>query len=340
MSSIQQHVGRSAVTETQKKRHHYIPIAYLSKFSDKDGRVYAYRKDDPVTPLHVNPSEIAFERYYYSQPLPDGGRDNNKIENFLSTIETTWPAIVDHIRKRDVTPDDFVELCVFMGFMRVRVPATRDFVELALAEQIKALARLLDEKGQLPPKPEAHPDILENLQVSIDPHQSLHAMAPLLQGFSRVMDSLEYHVLHNETDVSFLSSDNPVVYFDPSVPEDRLLPYRVEPPHGPIELLFPIDAKTVVLGRTGRPRMLSHYTLSSTRPVKRINRLVSRFGYRFVFASDKTHGAIISKYATTSPIGQFTTLPTANGYLVSAGWGFGPRPQKPKWTGAKEPNDE
>jgi hypothetical protein len=54
------------VIRNQNKRHHYVPIAYLSKFSDKHGRVYGYRKDEPVIPLHVIPDEIAFERYYFA----------------------------------------------------------------------------------------------------------------------------------------------------------------------------------------------------------------------------------------------------------------------------------
>ncbi len=80
-------------TDIQKKRHHYTPITYLNHFADNLGRIYAYRKDDVNTPLHVRPSEIAFERYYYSQPLPDGSRDNNTLEDFFSTIETTWPPL-------------------------------------------------------------------------------------------------------------------------------------------------------------------------------------------------------------------------------------------------------
>jgi Protein of unknown function (DUF4238) len=57
----------------EKKRHHYIPITYLKNFTDNAGRVFAYRKDEVEPPLYLAPSEIAFERYYYSQPLPDGG---------------------------------------------------------------------------------------------------------------------------------------------------------------------------------------------------------------------------------------------------------------------------
>jgi hypothetical protein len=58
---------------------------YLTQFSDEAGGLWAYRKDEPYKALHVRPSEIAFERYYYLQPL-DGGRDDNAIKDFFNPL--------------------------------------------------------------------------------------------------------------------------------------------------------------------------------------------------------------------------------------------------------------
>ncbi|HEV2302028.1 MAG TPA: DUF4238 domain-containing protein [Stellaceae bacterium] len=216
----------------QKKRHHYIPITYLNGFTDAAGKIFAYRKDDISKPLHVQPNQIAFERYYYSQPLADGGRDNNSLEDFFSTVEAAWPTLAERLRSGSATGTDFESLFTFMCLMRVRVPAARDMVELSLSEQVKAEARLLDQKGMLPPKPAGYENILDHLEVSIDPHQSLHAMPALAKGFSKVLDSLEFDVLHNQTSLSFITSDNPVIYFEPTAHEEGVLPYQVRPPHG------------------------------------------------------------------------------------------------------------
>ena len=48
--------------------------------------------------LHVRPNTIAFERYYYSQPLLNGEQDNNRLEDFFSQIEGTWPVLVKRLR--------------------------------------------------------------------------------------------------------------------------------------------------------------------------------------------------------------------------------------------------
>ena len=108
----------------------------------------------------------------------------------------------------------------------MRVPAARD---ISLAEQAKATHRVLDQAGKLPPKPKGHEDILDHISVSIDPHQSLHAMPALMRGFGHVLNWLEFEVVHNETDVSFLTSDNQVVVFDPTEREKACCPIRCDP---------------------------------------------------------------------------------------------------------------
>lgn len=266
----------------EKKRHHYVPITYLNKFTDASGNVFAYRKDSPQPPLYTSPNGIGFETYYYSQPLPDGGRDNNTFEDFFGTIESKWTPLAERLRSgsdatNNFTSSDFEALFVFLVLMRVRVPATRDMVEISLSEQVKAEARLLDRLGKLPPKPEGMEDILDHMVAAIDPHQSLRAMGELAKGFGVVLDHVGFEVVHNGTEISFLTSDNPVVCFDPTVQEARVLPYQVRPPRGAIELLFPIDADTLLRGRSGlrRPPDLRHVTLTDRQEAKRINRFVA-----------------------------------------------------------------
>src|SRR5258708_6647498 len=93
----------------EKKRHHYITITYLDKFTDNDGEIVAYRKDDVRTVLHLRPEAIAFGNYYYSQPLPEGGRDNNRFEDYFSTVETPWPKLVGRLRGHCGGPKHVVE---------------------------------------------------------------------------------------------------------------------------------------------------------------------------------------------------------------------------------------
>ena len=327
----------------QKRRHHYIPVAYLSGFTNNQDKIVAYLKDQPSKPLTVDPKNIAFERYYYSQPLPDGGNDNNRLEDLFGTLESSWPPIVERIRKRLVINHDLETIFMFMSTMRVRVPATRDLYETALAESVKIGVKYLDQLGRLPPEPKGHEDILDHVRVSIDPHQSIHAMPHLVRAFCVVLDQIGFQIVHNEAGSSFVTSDNPVIYFDPTIDEQQIMPYGVRPRGGQIELLFPIDSQTVLHGLSELKADFSrdgarHVRLTSRHDLKKINRLITRFGHRFIFASSGAHEPLVRKYADKSPVLRcFVGSTPSGGRPTLYQQVFGPRPRKPKWKVALRP---
>lgn len=324
-----------AVDDVQKKRHHYVPVAYLDRFADSDGRIYAFRKDDPAKPLHLRPSEIAFERYYYSQPLPEGGQDNNRLENFFSKIEAGWPALIDDLSARRDLGSRIEQMFEFIALLRVRGPAARDPVELYLAHIARRKMLALAESGRLTPPPSGL--TFDDIEISIDPHQSIHAMVPMVQGFAKLWEFCGLEVVHNTTPEPFATSDNPVIVFDPDVAEARLLPYTVRLPGGRVELLVPISPTVLLRGSTElaviRPGdRLRHVEMTSRAAICRVNRLVSRFGYRFVFANHPGLQAVVTKYAALSPTIRFDVGSDAdNGEFNFIQMVFGPKPQKPKW---------
>jgi hypothetical protein len=321
----------------QKKKHHYTPVTYLKGFADATGRVFAYRKDHPEVALHKLPEDIGFENYYYAQPLPDGGRDSDTLEDFFSTIESPWPQIIERLRTRRETSADFLPLISFLMLQRVRVPCARDAVEIKLAAMVAATSRVADPMGLLPPKPDGHDDILDKLEVSIDPQKSLEAMTDLMRGFERVVDALTFEVLHNQTELDFITSDNPIAVFDPKVPEQKMQPYRLRPDLHSIELLFPLTSRLMLRGTAGlrfKPSV-THVTVASNQEVKRMNRFAARFAYRIVFASSEDHAPLIRKHAAHSPVSKLEHFREgAVGELTLQTSIFGPRPAKPKWRGA------
>jgi Protein of unknown function (DUF4238) len=117
----------------------------------------------------------------------------------------------------------------FIALQRARVPASRDPTEKMDAVMVKAALRTLDSAGKLPPKPEGFEDILDRMEVAIDPHRSIHAMLSVIAGMSQLFDSIGIGALHNRTDIPFLTSDNPVIWFDPSVAEEEIFAVRHSP---------------------------------------------------------------------------------------------------------------
>lgn len=114
----------------QKKRHHFVPEAYLKAFCNEVGKLVMYRKDSPLNPIELNPTNAAVINYYYSQPLPNGDRDNNRLEEFFGLLESNWPNLVERIAKRQNINDSTEEILHFVSAQRVRVPASRDIPEI------------------------------------------------------------------------------------------------------------------------------------------------------------------------------------------------------------------
>jgi hypothetical protein len=158
----------------------------------------------------------------------------------------------------------------------------------------------------------------------------------MTKGFSKLVDRLGFGVIQNKTGHTLITSDNPVAYFDPAVSEDLLKPYDVHPFSGRIELLFPIAPDLLVVGRTEWKFQFSasgiqYYDLFDKQELKRINRYISRFGYRFVFSNENKHTALIRKFAATSPALRTYTVNSDEGERLIFQSVFGPRQRKPKW---------
>src|SRR5262249_44570109 len=142
--------------QNNKRRHHFIPVAYLKHFTDADGKILAYRKHtDQQEPIYTTPRNIALIRDYYSQPTPDGGWDHNALENFFDRkVEWKWRALVTRIEQCHNINDALEHLFAFVAALRSRVPAARDAFERIQAEAVKSTMRLLDKRGKLPPLPQ------------------------------------------------------------------------------------------------------------------------------------------------------------------------------------------
>lgn len=315
-----------------------MPQTYLRAFSDATERLYSYRKDDPHNPHLTHIRNVAAENYYYAQPTPDGGRNLDALEKAFGKIESGWPEIIALLSKgQQLLPPNLDTFYQFLGLMRVRGPAVRDAIELTMAEHVRSLGRILEKNGKLPPKPLGMEEILafDNLSISVDPHQSLHMMPAAMEDFGKVLHVLGFSIIRNETDISLLTSDNPVIYFDPSAPETTVRPYAIES-GPPIELLFPISPRLLVVGHSDWVGPTGHTYFKFSRctdrqAIKRANRFIARFGYGAIFASDRSNDRIIAKWSHESPIAKTVVFPTPEGEITVAQTAFGQRPTKPKW---------
>ena len=320
----------------QTKRHHYVPKAYLKAFSDPQGKLRVYRKDDPTRPHHVVPDATQFRRYYYSQPKPDGGKDHNTLEGLFSAVESQWPETVARLHRRENCNDRLENIFNFMSLQRVRVPAARDATENVLRHSVHAALELLSAQGKLPPPPAGFEDLLSRVHVTIDPHQSIHAMVTMLRGMATLWSILGIAAVHNNTEVPFITSDNPVLWFDASLPFSQQRPYTIDPSGSDAFLAFPVGPKLAIIGsQEYREAYGAHGLLHGDVPdaqfVEMVNAQTSRFAYEAVIAQSPGHERVIEEFASVSPVHEAVTIPMARGFATIHRMAFGPRVAKPKW---------
>ncbi|BCF89098.1 DUF4238 domain-containing protein [Paraburkholderia largidicola] len=320
----------------QIKRHHFVPKAYLNAFCDPSGRLLVYRKDAPWNPLRQTPDATQFRRYYYSQPTPDGSRDNNTLEALFSTVESEWPTTVEKLKRRENANDRLNNIFEFMALQRARVPAARDLAEATLAQALKDTMKVMLANGDLPPPPPSLDDVQTQIQVSIDPHKSIQAMVDLIQGMGPLYRMLGISAVHNNTGRPFLTSDNPVIWFDPSLPFNLQRPYTIDRERGPVCLFFPISPKLALVGSTEYKDTfalhgLKHSDVPNEDWVDLMNAQVCRFAYEAVIATSRGQEETISEFAHISPVHEAMPLRVGKGILTIHRQVFGPRTDKPKW---------
>src|SRR3546814_14240386 len=97
--------------------------------------------------------------------------------------------------------------------------------------------------GKLPPLPQGLEDLSNKVQVSIDPHRSIHTMVAVMQGIAQLFSIIGIAAVHNATARPFLTSANPLLWFDPSIPFSEQRPYTINFDGGPVLLFFLVIPK-------------------------------------------------------------------------------------------------
>jgi hypothetical protein len=267
--------------------------------------------------------------------LPDGGRNNDKLEDFFSEIETCWPSIVEDFRAKKNVNEHLTSIFSFIILQRVRVPATRDACEKALAEFVKVTAQNMEKAGLFPPPPKGFEDILDHIEVAIDPHRSIHAMVDVMKGVGELLDRLGICVIHNRTDVPFITSDNPVVWFDPTFKEHEMRPYAIRP-DGPVILMFPVAPDLMIYGDTDKKDLFAQYGLcysepSDTSAIATINKQICRFSYETVYANASGFSGLVREYADVAPVIRAQHIAAGDDRYLFYQYVWGKRERKPRW---------
>jgi hypothetical protein len=127
------------------------------------------------------------------------------------------------------------------------------------------------------------------IDIKIDPHRSLLAMADLAKGFAKLFERLQPLLLVNETGLHFNTNDNPVIHFPADQTPDRCNPYRYRESE-PFELIFPITNTLCLYHHSLWPRPphpFFYIGMKDIEFVKRTNAFIHAFADRYIVSSSR-----------------------------------------------------
>ncbi len=284
------------------KQHHYAHASYLENFRANDQKLHVFDKWSPGRQFATSPDKILRQGYYYSQPVHSEGRFDIGLEKFFSNIESNWPSLIGSISvKQKLTDETYSSFCEMICTLRARVPNTRKALEVCLQDTARKLMREADEpvpdeiarlfstknsriarlqsEGAL----RLHHLVDEKLiVVPIDPHHSLSFMPQIVQSMKPYLGRFfRKSFLHNKTKIDFITSDNPIVFFN-RVGKADPKPF-CQDADGNFQFIFPITRRIVFYHNTKEQVIDDHRHVRSEKTVNNINRLVAQFADRYIY---------------------------------------------------------
>lgn len=315
----------------KKKRHHYIPRFYLDGFVDPHNKPYiwVYEKGNPKI-VKAIAKNIAVQKDYYSFTTPEGGRDSETFENILAGIEGRVSPIFRKIKNQENLNDQERRLfSIFLAFNMTRVPNFRENIEEMLGGTMKKMNMILasDPRSFEAMIEKFERDTGKKIGMSVEefrkfivegqydiratPQFSLGMVALMARGFAPIFSKIKWAFLEATGDYKFLTSDNPLSYFDPT--HDPKSFFGVGLLNKNVEVTFPISKDLMFLGMwknfEGDKRL-------SNESVKKMNRRTVISTLRFVFASQYSDelNRLVQKYRDSAPR---TRVDSVGPYIVA-----------------------
>jgi len=287
-----------------KKRHHFVPRSYLARFAGPDGHIWTYdTKSNSVRAS--SPENTGYEKYLYSQTLPDGSR-SDELENLIEKLESPVFPVLDKLDNRARLEEEEREaLGKFIAIMFVRSDAFRlKYAEMAMGlAQVQMFAtaahkgafestrkRIEEKEGRSLTNQEVESirkTMLDpsGLEIQVDKEWSLRALS-FFDTAAPIFNRMNWTTLTCPEDRFFITGDAPVVHGVPSEHANRFFGGGLSDHH--IEVTFPISAKACLLGtwKSGVPS----WSALAPEGVKKINRQQAVHSLRFLFAPMRHSG--------------------------------------------------
>ncbi|WP_441281065.1 DUF4238 domain-containing protein [Tardiphaga sp. 862_B3_N1_1] len=214
------------------KAQHWIPRSYLRSWADPSAPgnhepyVHVFSKDG-VSSRKKAPINLFTETDLYTIQLPDGGRDL-RLEHGLCGLESSFSEIRrDFLSKRKHLPAlRHLKLTAFVAAMHSRTPSRRDH-HMAFWNEVLEMGEQLESRMKTATLAER--ERAASASIATRNHRSMslddvrkitsspmeHTLGPHMAAELPLLIQMRCRVLCTSSKIGFISSDAPVVWFDP-----------------------------------------------------------------------------------------------------------------------------
>lgn len=301
-----------------KKRHHYLPIFYLNGFTNTNGCLYVYDKESkPV--FESSPEGIAYENHYFSFMTPQGDKDSETVENYMSELEGEFAKPLKKIlNSESLSDDERITFAHFVASMMVRVPNFRDNIRKSTGEMIKHVsvfmashkenfARMMG-KYEKDTGDKIGMDVEEfrkwmknpdNYKVDVSPQYATGMALWQLEDMANLFSQMKWAFIRATDDYKFMTGDNPLKYIDPTYKPHSF--YGVGLANKNIEVSLPLSKEVCAFGSW---KYREGYIEGTNKHVRHLNRMTVIATRRHIFANKNSDDIdkFVKKYKGSHPI--------------------------------------
>ena len=236
---------------SEPKRHHYLPQSYLGNFSN-DGGVWVYNDKDK-TIKKIPKHNVAVISHFYTRENEDGTKDY-ELEKKLSVIECEASNIIKKlISKEQISLEEKGKLALYIALLQHRTPYAinrlHQFIDpvlewvYGLQKQNGVYDKFIEEYEQTHSMPiEIQKELLENSEIQLTKSGEWGLLFDTAIHIAKLYSQMDWHFIYT-TKSKFITSDNPLIYYEPKF-DTGVYGYGVATPT--VEKIIPITSDLIL----------------------------------------------------------------------------------------------
>ncbi len=196
---------------TIKRKDHYVPQVYLRRFlPPNDNKLYVFDRD---TDTYIRPTtKTICHRPNWDKLDADG--KNEYLEQHLRALEPHLNVFLDAlIRREQVSDHDRFYFCNWLAIIMSLSPARIKHdteVQQTINQQQKAVLEQAKSTIQTEQQQKVYEEIKEQLNITIDDFLCKRMAMSSIRRTAMILYASDWHLIFNETDMKFLTCDQPV----------------------------------------------------------------------------------------------------------------------------------